>query len=218
MGPISRHCCWAFRMARVQSFAEGEMRFLRKFSSSSQPSVAIEQVWSEGIEGMILHSGQIYLSPIDPGSQKKQIPSELQSHSFFSITGWNPMGKDAPNEVNQAQNKKLYSAIQSSPGVVHIFPAFGFHEQEKWRENGFAVGFQKSDMALGLDTVTNLAKEYQQKGIYEWRFESNRLERLMWTQNDDGIFEIEHRGPMFRVEIPKPTELSLPILDGWDEL
>lgn len=48
--------------------------------------------------------------------------------------------------------------------IQDIFPAYGFHEQERWRENGFCVAFDPKQKEESRKFMYNIAINAKQKG------------------------------------------------------
>ena len=158
---------------------------------------ALNNMWSEAIEGMIGVPGYskkvLYLAPkkrdtSTDGSESRNFTKWpepfLNGRRVFCLTGHNPMGQTLPKEQNKIANlaleQSLDEAIKSS-GVTPFaqWNSFGFHVTEGWREDGFALSFDAINADDGRRIVLKLANDYQQAAIYE--FQLNKEEDLQRT-------------------------------------
>ena len=120
----------------------------------------------------------------------------------FCLTGHNPMGQTVSKDLNQKANEELLERIMKGDFVtddeVNItakyiyWHSFGFHMVEGWREDGFALSFNENEVAVGRNAVLNLARDFNQGAIYEFKVDekSGRLFRsVVWC--DEKKREIE---------------------------
>ena len=94
-----------------------------------------------GCESLTTDEGVLYMAP-KADAAARPIPRLVAKSTIFSLTAWNPMGKDAPYATNEAQNEYLARDLTKlRPEPRAVWQAFGFHVNEGWRENGFSVAF-----------------------------------------------------------------------------
>ncbi|KAL0221570.1 hypothetical protein RCL1_001424 [Eukaryota sp. TZLM3-RCL] len=110
-----------------------------------------------------------------PNEQEAVIPDSLSCGSaacvWYGITGYNPMGQQAPEEQNRDRNSQLEKDINSlnSSIVVSIFPAFSEDPVGDWREYGFCVACSEE-----IDEVLiGLGRKYEQGAIYKYTINSS---------------------------------------------
>jgi hypothetical protein len=115
----------------------------------------------------------VYLRPKETSDESSpttttccKLPTIVQDHCMFALTGYNPMGQDRDLESNQKANIELKRELQqlTNPKPQHILDSFGFAQD--WREDGFVVAYKKTDEQAGQAAIIDLAKKYKQGAIY----------------------------------------------------
>eukprot|EP00816_Leptocylindrus_hargravesii_P002855 CAMPEP_0196816350 /NCGR_PEP_ID=MMETSP1362-20130617/54863_1 /TAXON_ID=163516 /ORGANISM="Leptocylindrus danicus, Strain CCMP1856" /LENGTH=233 /DNA_ID=CAMNT_0042193643 /DNA_START=209 /DNA_END=910 /DNA_ORIENTATION=+ len=164
-------------------------------NSNNNNDQELNDMWGSAIEGMIDVPGceehVLYLAPVatedTPATcsteQITTTPSNYQNYNWpepfqknrkvFCLTGHNPMGKDRSAAENSAANRLLAErlgskAFISDPAPFAQWRSFGFHVQQGWREDGFAVSYNEEDVGAGRSQILSLAREFQQAAIYEF--------------------------------------------------
>mmetsp|Transcript_24145 Transcript_24145/g.36222 ORF Transcript_24145/g.36222 Transcript_24145/m.36222 type:complete len:314 (-) Transcript_24145:56-997(-) len=161
----------------------------------------LNDMWGSAIEGMIDVPGceehVLYLAPAAAvestpatcSTEQITCHSNFQNYNWpepfqknrrvFCLTGRNPMGIDRPAAENSAANRMLAERLGSKafmsnhPTPFAQWRSFGFHVQEGWREDGFAVSYNEEDIGAGRSQILSLAREFQQAAIYEFGIERN---------------------------------------------
>jgi len=105
------------------------------------------------------------------------IPKVAVGSVIYALTSWNPMGQPAPMEANQATYKQLSHDLKAL-NPRHVMPSFGFNATG-YRENGFCVVFDETDLPQAKDEILAVAAQYGQGAIYEFRFVANDPKRLL---------------------------------------
>ena len=104
---------------------------------------------------------------------KKQfipLPSIFHTHIIFALTAFDPPGQSLTLEDNTLKNLELWEDLQVlSPSPSMIFPSYGVHLSEGWREDGFCVGFTPEHVHEGRAAIIALATKYQQGAIFEYQ-------------------------------------------------
>ena len=87
-------------------------------------------------------------------------PKIIGKSVVYSLTGWNPMGKDAPHEQNLAANQRLQQDLAEWKGMNTRprawWHSFGFNEKEGWREDGFSVAFAPEERRFAKQCMQKL--------------------------------------------------------------
>merc|ERR1740124_20725 len=132
------------------------------------------------------------------------------------------MGVNQSPEENNAANQKLSRRLETllDPAPFARWRSFGFHLQEGWREDGFAVSYNEQDVMIGRDQILELAREFRQAAIYEFSIINNENDttttdavlnrRIIWCDKQkvvDGDEECSSMRALNVREIPD-SELS----------
>ena len=153
-------------------------------SSAGPPSDAsLGTLWAEAIDGMIdvpgasdlSHGGMLYLAPVGSTSTPPppvKWPKLIGKSVVYSLTAWNPMGRDAPLEQNVEANRRLEADLvdwRGNPSPRAWWHSFGFNDKEGWREPGFSVAFAPEERLYARQYMQKLAYKYRQAAIYAYR-------------------------------------------------
>lgn len=153
----------------------------------------------------------LYLSPVGsfPNGQIKLEPWPepfRNGRRIYCLTAHNPMGttvSDAENKVaNKALKARLYDAFgckeygtkievtdsSHMSNARRLMPfaqwhSFGFHIGEGWREDGFALSFDRDIRTEARAEIVKVAAEYQQGAIYEFSVDGDSgvlTRRVIW--------------------------------------
>ena len=160
--------------------------------SSTNNSASLDErnrdMWQSAIEGWVLEERNkkvLYIAPSaassGPGNPRSWPFPETRG--MFALTGYNPGGLDAPMEDNQRANARLKTKIATWKEPSRYWPAFGFHLQEQWREDGFVLTFENADR--GRDVILELGREFGQAAVYEYKVQNGCLwRRVVWCSGD----------------------------------
>lgn len=143
----------------------------------------LQDLWASAYDGWIdvpgdvPTGGTIYTKPAAEDAaatageaSSTPFPSIVTSSHLFALTGFNPMGEDAPLAENRAANARLEAELVSgafSPTPKAWWRAFGFAKD--WREDGFVLAFNPGDAAEAEAAVVSLAVKYGQGAIYAYQ-------------------------------------------------
>jgi hypothetical protein len=168
---------------REQAFASA--------SGAAPTDAALGALWGEAIDGMInvpgceelSHDGVLYLAPTKGAPPPVKWPKIIGKSVVYSLTGWNPMGKDAPHEQNLAANQRLQQDLAEWKGMNTRprawWHSFGFNEKEGWREDGFSVAFAPEERRFAKQCMQKLGYKYHQAAIYAYRVDK---EGVLWRE------------------------------------
>ena len=172
-----------------------------------------------GCESLTTDEGVLYMAP-KADAAARPIPRLVAKSTIFSLTAWNPMGKDAPYATNEAQNEYLARDLTKlRPEPRAVWQAFGFHVNEGWRENGFSVAFANEERVFGRKSILKLARKYRQAAIYVYHFEpapegagrDNNgyiVRELLWVGEDYGKIDEKDSTRMQILAAPPKTPLA----------
>jgi hypothetical protein len=127
----------------------------------------------------------VFLAPLvddnSPGAPL-EFPAMFSNRvRIFALTAFDPPGEARSLEDNTCENHKLAEAILTmAPRPARVWPSFGFHLREGWREDGFCLAFERapgdddgdaerwSDEARSAQTaaVVALAVRFRQGAIF----------------------------------------------------
>eukprot|EP00736_Rhodelphis_marinus_P012420 Rmarinus@m.15953 len=135
----------------------------------------LRDLWARAIsyfplpgEGNVYVQGRPYASAeniFGDGS----LPQSLRSGVWFSITGYNPMGRLRALEENVAANHHLHEDLQSlSPlQILHTFSQDA-DENSEWREEGFTAQFPSPIPEDKEEKMLALGAKYGQAALYRY--------------------------------------------------
>ena len=69
------------------------------------------------------HGGMLYLAPVgSAGTPPRPVkwPKLIGKSVVYSLTAWNPMGRDAPHEKNVEANQRLQADPDLAPTITPI--------------------------------------------------------------------------------------------------
>merc|ERR1712224_1139884 len=68
-------------------------------------------------------------------------------------------------------NAKLWDRLKAlqDPAPSQVFRSFGFSIDEKWREDGFVVGFEVAQLEAARAQIVGVAKDFGQGAIFEYQ-------------------------------------------------
>jgi hypothetical protein len=158
-------------------------RTLVVLSSMQGPDISStpnwQEIWAESYDCWVDAPGSsqpIFACPQKNTDDKgtNEWPDQVRTLSLpiFAFTAYNPRGQERSIEENLAANRLLENdLIKLSSGgdgarAVTIntwWHGFGFNEAASWRESGFVVCAEH-------DVVLELARKYEQGGIYQFIF------------------------------------------------
>ena len=185
---------------------------------STGDAAALGKLWNSATEFMLSvppESEHVVLVPREQAKGKtvKKIPQYFASHVVFVLTAFDPPGQSRSLEVNTRENGRLFqklSELRSEGRVTAIWPAFGVHVVEKWREDGFCVAFSRSDAAAGRSAIMAIATAFGQGAVYEYTAATSSLDRewelLRHTVPAVSGPEVAGTEKMVRVETGPPIE------------
>ena len=145
--------------------------------------------------------------------KKPAWPRIFSKSVVFSMTAWNPMGKDAPLQQNVYRNQKLEKELDRlKPEPRAIWHSYGFNAQEGWREDGFSIAYAHEERIYGKVAILKLARKYEQLAVYMYTVdkESGELVReVLWV---DALKHEEHgsKETMSVLKAPPSTPLADP--------
>lgn len=90
----------------------------------------------------------VFLAPLEdaggPGTPMA-FPAVFSSRvRIFALTAFDPPGEARSLEDNTRENHKLAEEILTmAPRPARVWPSFGFHLREGWREDGFCLVFER---------------------------------------------------------------------------
>lgn len=138
-----------------------------------------------GAQALSSQDGVLYLVPsqgaASPGSATGTAwPPCFRDGIVLSLTGFNPRGKDAPEDANLAANVELHLELkQLQPPPTALWRSFEFHPVEGWREEGFSVAYADENADAGRRRILQLARQYEQAAIYSYRVNGGALVRTV---------------------------------------
>ena len=171
-------------------------------SSSAGPppsDAALGTLWGEAIDGMmdvpgaseISHDGMLYLAPVGSVGTPPPVkwPKVIGKSVVYSLTAWNPMGRDAPHEQNVEANRRLQADLvdwRGNPSPRAWWHSFGFNDKEGWREDGFSVAFAPEERRYARQYMQKLAYKYRQAAIYGYRVDRDGvlLREVVWVNEE----------------------------------
>mmetsp|Transcript_6437 Transcript_6437/g.9285 ORF Transcript_6437/g.9285 Transcript_6437/m.9285 type:complete len:191 (-) Transcript_6437:77-649(-) len=112
-------------------------------------------------------------------------PEVVCASTLFGLSACNPRGRIVPDDVNQKQNNLMKRDITETISAQWPMATF-WDSASVWenggREPGFIVALshrknQSDDIDKFRDWIVNLAKNYDQGAIYEYRCINRRLFR-----------------------------------------
>ena len=163
-----------------------------RMAAASQDDTALGELWGTAFDGMVRVPGAegvaapnsvLYMAPTTAAAaDARRWPPPFENGAVFSLTAYNPMGRDAPEAQNVAANRRLHAELGDlSPAPAARWHSFGFNAKEGWREDGFSVAFAAADAERGRAAVLALARKYEQAAIYEYGVRDGRLYRtVVW--------------------------------------
>jgi hypothetical protein len=154
--------------------------------------VQLGELWASAVEVMLCGDvlppparggqggGDVILVPgaTPPPGGMLPLPPLMQTHVVFALTAFNPPGVERTLEQNSAANARLWASLRDelSPAPRVIWPSWGFHREEGWREDGFALAYpmdiyrRREQMldarARAREAVLRLAARYEQGAIF----------------------------------------------------
>jgi Protein of unknown function (DUF3293) len=156
-------------------------RSLRNMQGSDTSSITPnwQEIWAESYDCWVDAPGSsqpIFACPQRNTDDKgtNEWPDQVRALTLpiFAFTAFNPRGQERSIEENIAANRLLEKdLIQLSFGgdgtrdstIKTWWNGFGFNEAASWRESGFVVCAEH-------DVVLELARKYEQGGIYQFIF------------------------------------------------
>ena len=185
-------------------------------SAASGRDPALQGLFSGALGGMVgvpgVRKGQVfYLAPAPeqpPGFPAGRKWPPVFDGVVFCLTAWNPMGIDAPPELNEQANTLLFKDLGKlrDPSPRALWRGFGFTGAGTWREEGFWVSYKEEHTAEGEATILDLASKYRQAAIYVHRAREGRLMRhVLWTGLDP-IHDHDEQSPdfVYMRQVPPP--------------
>ena len=178
--------------------------------AAAQPTDAqLGSTWTQAVDGMISVPGCSALSSPEGILYMAPKVSEPESRSFFksktspvveqvvwprifaksvvfSMTAWNPMGKDSPMEQNVYRNSRLAKEISElrRPEPRAVWHSYGFNAHEGWREDGFSIAYAWEERVYGQVAILKLARKYEQAAVYMYSVDKDTGElvrEVLWV-------------------------------------
>ena len=201
---------------------------------AADDSQRLHSLWDGALDGMVSVPGAavlgaeaadvLYLAPAASTQAANAEPRRWPAvfgggGGVFSLTGYNPMGRDAPLRENLEANRALHADLRGlEPPPRALWRSFGFNPAEGWREDGFSVSYAAGDMAEGRRAVLRLARAYRQAAIYEYAVRDGKLlRRVVWCDPEkqraldaSGPWSASRDTQMGHVARPPDSELAQP--------
>ena len=204
---------------------------LSRPARAANETQGLHSMWDGAFDGMVSVPGAaslgaeaaevLYLAPatsIEAAADKPaRWPAVFADGGVFSLTGYNPNGRDAPLRKNLEANRALHAELRVlEPAPRALWHSFGFNLANGWREDGFSVSYPADDLAEGRRAVLRLAHAFRQAAIYEYAVRDGALlRRVVWCDPGkqralgvSGPWSISHDTQMVHVARPPDSELA----------
>ena len=175
----------------------------------------------------------VFLAPLGAasGADPLAFPALFSSRlRIFALTAFDPPGEARLLEDNTRENNKLAEAILSmDPQPARVWPSFGFHLTEGWREDGFCIVFERRSegdagswsagtKASQTAAVVALASRFRQGAIfcYEPSVDATGHDVLVRTTIPCIFQDVEPEAATVVQRVPRPGQAlgSTPLTDA----